>query len=449
MEEKMKTILIVLGFLVVFQLSGQQVSEKQDLTIFDISFYGPNIDRRVVEGVDARIRQVFVNLGRFNVIGLTYRLDSVNVEDFLAKIRAAKESNTYIPIRFQTGEALFTEAEYNKLINSFILVIPQINNFSVERRGNNFVTNVETSFSIIDARTMSAIREVVIETTGTNRSENESRREAVNSIAPRLQFEIRSIPQFQIRSGILEKSFGEVVFELGRNMGIQVGDEYVLLRKSTIAGFENVEETGLLIVKNVQEKFSKAVIIYGDPQIGDPIQELPRLGVDIVPYATLGFRTLMKAGSLSSNQVSTQVINLGIKGIVSQGVFDVRPTFAIEYTQSDLGFLGFFFIPFNIWVGADYTLYLNRITLNPGVMVGATGIFFIWDDSDDPLTYSHFGAQARMNASLLLGRDFKLGGTLGARFMLGIFPGSVSTLLNDFLGTYTMVDGGIEFTIKY
>ncbi len=444
-----RKITVLFALLCALQLGAQQVSEKQDLTIFDISFYGPNIDRRVVEGVDARIRQVFVNLGRFNVIGLTYRLDSVNVEDFLAKIRAAKESNTYIPIRFQTGEALFTEAEYNKLINSFILVIPQINNFSVERRGNNFVASVETSFSVIDARTMSAIKEIVIETSGTNRSENEARREAVNAIAPRLQFEIRSIPQFRIRSGILEKTFGQVVFELGRNMGIQVGDEYVVQRKSTVAGFEDVEETGLLIVKDVQERFSRAVVIYGNPEIGDPIEELPRLGVDIVPYATLGFRSLLEAGSLSGDQASTQVINLGLKGILTQGVFDVRPTVAFEYTQSDLGFLGFFFIPFNIWVGAEYTLYLNRITLNPGVSVGATGIFFIWDDSSDPLTYSHFGAQARMNASLLLGRDFKLGGTLGARFMLGIFPGSVSTALNDFLGTYTMVDGGIEFTIKY
>lgn len=433
----------------ILPLAAQQVSQKQDLTIFDISFYGPNIDRRLVEGVDARIRQVFVNLGRFNVIGLTYRLDAVNVEDFLNKIRAAKESNVYIPIQFQTGQALFTEAEYNKLINSFILVIPQINNFSVDRRGGNFVVSVETSFTVIDARTMTAIREIVIETEGTARTENEARREAVNAIPPRLQFEIRSIPQFRIRSGVLEIGFNEAIIELGRNMGINVGDEYVIQRKSTVAGFENVEETGLIIIKDVQERFSRGVIIFGNPQIGDPVEELPRFGADIVPYLTIGMRSLLNKGILSDDDANKQVFNIGLKIIVTQGFFDTRPFVALEYTQSDLGFLGFFFIPVNAWIGAEYTLYFNRLTVNPGIAVGATGIYFLWSDADEPLTYSHIGVQGRVNGSILLGRDVKFGGTFGARFMLGIFPGFGPQNLRDFLGTYTMIDGGLELTIKY
>jgi len=446
----MRKFTLGLVFLIfAFSLQAQQVSEKQDLTIFDISFYGPNIDRRLVEGVDARIRQVFINLGRFNVIGLTYRLDAVNVEDFLAKIRAAKEANTYIPIQFQTGQALFTEAEYNKLINSFILVIPQINDFSVEKSRNNYVVTISTSFTVIDARTMRAIKEIVIETRGTGNNESDARREAINAIVPQLQFEIRSIPQFQIRSGILETTFGQVIIERGKDIGITVGDEYVIQRKSTVAGFENVEETGLIIIKDVQEKFSRGVVIYGNPEVGDPVLELPRLGIDIVPYLTIGSRSLLDKGNLSDKEANSQVFNIGLKGIGTRGFFDVRPAVIFEYTQADLGFLGFFFIPINAWLGAEYTLYLNRITLNPGVLIGATGLYFIWDDADDPLTYSHFGVQARMNASFLLGRDFKLGGTAGARFMLGIFPGSSSSKLNDYLSSYTMVDLGLELTFKY
>lgn len=443
-----KIIALGLALAVLSGVSAQEVSEKQDLTLFDISFYGPSLDRRVVEGVDARIRQVFVNLGRFNVIGLTYRLDAIDVDDFLSKVREAKEADTYIPIEFQTGEALFTEAEYNKLVNSFILVIPQINNFSEERRGNNTVVNVETSFTIIDARTMAAIKEVVVETEGSARSENEARREAVNAIAPRLEFEIRSIPQFQIRTGVIEVKPFEVVLELGKNMGIQVGDEYVLQSKSEVAGYESVEETGLIIIKDVQQEFSRGAVIHGNPQLGDPAQELPRFGVDIVPYLTIGQRILLDKKTLSTEQVASQVFNIGLKAIATRGFFDARPTIALEYTQADLGFLGFLFIPVNLWAGGEYTMYLGRLTLNPGVAVGGTAIYFIWDDSDEPLTYSHIGARANMNASILFGNDLKIGGTVGGRLMIGIFPGSGSTTLNDFLGSYYMWDLGLEVTIK-
>lgn len=429
-------------------LSAQEVSEKQDLTLFDISFYDRSLDRRIVEGVDARIRQVFVNLGRFNVIGLTYRLDAVDVDDFLAKIREAKEADTYIPIRFQTGEAQFTEAEYNKLVNSFILVIPQINSYSSEVKGRNTEVNIETSFTVIDARTMSALKEVIVETSGSARTEAEARRDAINAISTRLEFEIRSIPQFQIKSGIIDVKLFEVSIELGKNMGIQVGDEYVLQAKSEVAGFENVEETGLLIVKDVQGEFSKATVIYGNPTLGDPVLELPRLGADIVPYVSIGMRTMLDKKTLTDEQATSQVFNLGLKAIGSRGFYAGRPYVALEYTQSDLGFLRFFFIPVNLWVGGEYTLYLGRITINPGIAIGGTGIYFLWDNSDDPVTFSHIGARADMNLSILFNRDMKLGATAGARFMLGIFPGSTSTKLNEFLGSYTMLTGGIEFTIK-
>ena len=77
----------------------------------------------------------------------------------------------------------------------------------------------------------------------------------------------------------------DIIFELGRNMGIVVGDEYTIVGYRNVAGFQAKDDRGLLVVKEVQDEFSVAHLIYssGKPQVGDQLQEVPRLGVEITP----------------------------------------------------------------------------------------------------------------------------------------------------------------------
>jgi hypothetical protein len=86
-------------------LGAQEIREKKDLTIFDISYFKADLDPGVVNSVDTEISQVFINLGRFNVIGMEFRLDAANVTDFAEQVKALKESTTQLPDEVRFGDA--------------------------------------------------------------------------------------------------------------------------------------------------------------------------------------------------------------------------------------------------------------------------------------------------------------------------------------------------------
>jgi hypothetical protein len=49
--------------LIAMGMGAQEIGEKQDLTIFDISYFKADLDPGVVNSVDTEISQVFINLG--------------------------------------------------------------------------------------------------------------------------------------------------------------------------------------------------------------------------------------------------------------------------------------------------------------------------------------------------------------------------------------------------
>ena len=47
------------------------VSEKKELAIFSLGYYGWNIPLEALSGIDTGIQRVFTDLGRFSIIGLS------------------------------------------------------------------------------------------------------------------------------------------------------------------------------------------------------------------------------------------------------------------------------------------------------------------------------------------------------------------------------------------
>jgi hypothetical protein len=104
------------------------------------------LDLGVVNSVDTEISQVFINLGRFNVIGMEFRLDAANVTDFADQVKALKESTTQLPDEVRFGDAYFTLEDFNRLVGSFIIVIPQITNYSNEYSDGRYKAFIEIQF---------------------------------------------------------------------------------------------------------------------------------------------------------------------------------------------------------------------------------------------------------------------------------------------------------------
>lgn len=138
-----------------------------------------------------------------------------------------------------------------------------------------------------------------ISTNGSNRSETEAVRSAINSIPAELSSRAQQMSAFRVKIGILEFSGGDVVIESGRNRGVKPGDEFAVITPKIVAGHEEDEVSGLLLVKEVRAEYSLAHPLYVDRKfhVGDQLREIPRFGLEATFYgdAVFGYRDFAPA----------------------------------------------------------------------------------------------------------------------------------------------------------
>ena len=72
-------------------LGAQEVSEKKEIAIFRLSYYDWNIPGGALGSIDEEMKSVFINLGRFDVIGLSFRPAETDANEFIGKIREYKQ----------------------------------------------------------------------------------------------------------------------------------------------------------------------------------------------------------------------------------------------------------------------------------------------------------------------------------------------------------------------
>ncbi|MFQ3620852.1 MAG: hypothetical protein SNJ78_07895 [Spirochaetales bacterium] len=407
---------------VPFFLSSQQVSTKKEIAVFNLSYYDWNIPNTALGAIDEQIRAVFINMGRFNVVGLTQRLGVKDVNTFIEKIKDYKSRNVQIPERVLMGQEAFTEADWNRLVGAFLVVIPSVTYFNLDRlRDGSYKASLQTSFTIINVEKFQPTAQFYVETSGQDRSQNSAIKAAIDGIPLMLQFQLRKVDEFQIRSGIVQIMGQDVIFELGRNMGIMVGDEFSIISYRTIAGFQAVEEVGLIIVKEVQEQFSVGRVIYYSrrPQVGDQIQEIPRIG----------FEAMLFGGAfLVDNYELSFIPQLGLKAVASRGFYTTRPVVGAEIPLSiaTAALSLFDIIPMNAYIGAEITnLYLGRLQLAPTIVVGVGGAYLGetargFFKTNQEFFMTHAGGKAFMSLSYLASRNTKITIDAGYALWLGL-----------------------------
>jgi hypothetical protein len=95
--KRLALVLICAFFAVSATLYAQPVvSEKQDVAIFSLGYYGWNIPFQTLGTIDIEIQKVFADLGRFNIVGVTHRLSSGGLDQFITTIKQAKQKNFII-----------------------------------------------------------------------------------------------------------------------------------------------------------------------------------------------------------------------------------------------------------------------------------------------------------------------------------------------------------------
>lgn len=419
--KRMRLAALIAALLVPLSAHAQQaasVSEKQDIAVFALGYYGYDIPLETIASVDSEILGVFVNLGRFNVFGQAQRFASADVQSFIDTLRKAKEANFVMPDEYKFGDRQMTEADFNRLVGAFVVVIPTIVDFhsAFNNSQHQYETSIKTSVAFVDVANGTTFGYANIDTNGSSKeTQYKSIQLALEGIAPQLTFEIRKIPAFTLKTVVLALSRGEVKLQLGQNMGVQVGDEYAVIDRSEVAGFSDEREDGLLLIRNVGPEVSTGTILYAGDTLkeGAQLREIPRFGVDLAPYLSY----LSYFGTVNGND---SALVIGARGIASRGFYDVRPFGGVQVT-ADLDL----WLPIAAYLGVEYDVYMRRLSLYAqGAVGGATNIIFKWIDdtfsNDDDQFFSHYGLKAGVGASYLITRDLKLYAEAGGEYWFGI-----------------------------
>ncbi len=450
------TVLLLLMFL-PRPVVAQEFSERQEIAIFRLSYHGqPEVttpagpfirididsdrfsfqfrgtgrrswDRlfhNAFNAVDERIRNVFVNLGRFDVVGFPQRVRAEYVDDFIRAVREYRSDDAEVPEAVLLGRQAFTEDDFRSLTGGFLVVVPSVTWYDMEYDygANQYTARIETSFTVVDVdsgRTQSQFR---LETSGRNSDPERAVRSAVNSIPGNLEFELRSIPEFQIRSGIIDRDGDRIYFEFGRNMGVRRGDEYVVVSpRTTDFGYTDEVETGLIIVSEVHERYSVGRLIYDGNRasVGDQLREVPRRGADIRMYAG----AYLDAVGLSDGRVHARGGMAGISMSVNRGFFRFRPMVTLEFPF--VGQSGY--LLFGGYAGLETNMFLRRLRVSPSIQAGIMAADRPGQSESDRVA-SHVGGRTGINLSFQTTRDIMVGVQLGWTQMWTTNAGALRSL---------------------
>jgi hypothetical protein len=364
---------------------AQTVSQREEIAVFNLSHYRWNVPRSALGAIDDQIRAVFVNLGRFDVIGMAYQLDAEDVQGFIEAITSFREQNLEIPESVQMGREYLTQADVTRLVAGFVVVIPSVTDYRRDWVGDGWKIDIRTSFTFIDVAEGRSFAQFSIETSGKD---------------------VNGDRAVTLRTGILEVHGSEVVIELGSRMGVKPGDEYLVLSPRVLSsGKEVVTEKGLIVVRRVEEEISYATVVYahGGLEPGEQLKELPRVGLETELYGRG-----MAVGTWFLPE--DRPVTLGARVTVSRGFQAFRPFVVVELPVHL--FNDAWGMPLNVSLGAEYGFGLGRLRIAPFVEVGV-GLDVKLKEGEYPEVLL-FGGAAGVQASWLLTRDLRFAAEAGA-----------------------------------
>ncbi|MBI9107631.1 MAG: hypothetical protein JEZ04_12865 [Spirochaetales bacterium] len=437
----MKKVLLFLICTIVSisALSAQDVPEKKEIAIFPLSYSNWLIPSGALSLVDQQVIRVFTNLGRFKVKGLDRRLGSDDVSEFILKIQEINESNMAADEKYRLGTETFTQADFMALTKFSLIVVPSLSFYdSVVVDSDDraeWEVELQTAFSIIRVKDSSLAAQFTIGTYGSGETLEEAARNAADAVSAQLDFELRCIEEFQLKSGILEvMSGGRVILELGSNMGLVVGDEFQLVTSRVLSSGGTVKDkNGLLVVTDVRQELSYALVVYSDEPVysGDQLSEVPRLGCDVSVYAH-GFFDLT---GLSGGTV-------GVRSVLSRGFWDLRPLFGIEVPLLT-GTLNSLWpgLPLTVYGGGELLWYIGRFQIEPSIALGATGLIPIAET--DEFLMTHIGGSVALTLNWMFSDNMRLFAEGGYSYWFSIAPKAL-TSVSEFGGIF----GGLGVTFK-
>ena len=435
----MKRILLFFICAVIFTsiAHAQDFSEKKALVIFSLNFAEWGEPAEGLDGVDVLITEVFTGLGRFDVQRENSQIGFDLVPAFVDKLKEAGGEAFGPGDDLGLEEAGLTTDDFQELSRVPLIVIPSLTYYEAVEAdaGNSWEVGIQVSFVIINGKESVELSRFAIDTYGNGDSQVEAALNAAAAISVQLVFELGNIDEFQLHSGILEvMDGGKVVLEFGQDMGVEVGDEFSIIKTGLNVDGEPVQDvTGLIIVTSVKKELSYGLALYNDEPLksGAQLSKIPKSGVDITPYAHGFFNSTGLAGGTA-----------GLRAMLSRGVWDLRPFVGMEVPILSVTLSGLWpGLPLTFYGGGALMWYIGRLQIEPSVALGASCLIPI--HSGESFYLTHVGGTAALTVNWMLMDRLKVFIEGGYSYWYSIAPSTLTSVSG-----YGGIFGGLGVTFK-
>lgn len=355
--------------------------------------------------VNEMIRQVFVNRRRYNVVEERFSIDAETVDEFVRVLAGYRTDSVEVEEGVQVGHQVFTEEDLHRLAGGKYVVYPAVNYYRVElTRDAAYRVEIQVAFAFNDVEKTRLFERFNIVATGSGDTLVKAISSAVSNIGNLLESRIRTVPEFQIESGIADLVGRRILIGLGRTMGVQVGDTFLILSDLQSDASQSTDETGLIYVTDVRADFSFGIPIYAkqQPQVGDQLQVVPQR---VMETEVFGGVQVLEITEDSDNTAMIPVT--GLKFTAARGFFPIRPVVQLEYpftfvnnefSTSEGSFLGA-----TIGVGAEYLYIHRRLRIAPYFLLGGTAGRYL--DGSAMVVLSHLGVGGGLRLGVQASRN--------------------------------------------
>lgn len=444
----MRKICSVFVFLFFFSLTvfSQDISGRKDVVIFRTQTVTEE-PAELCYAIDRTILNTFLFMKRFNVSIFNEEITNENAEMLIKEIQTYREENLQLPEDVYAGKMGFTKEDWEQLISSYFVVYSRLDKYKLkikeelvdtdydgeaDKKRYKYFINFELTLFITNMQTGNLIGNFCFENEGSGSSLANAYRMAMFGLGEKLDFNLRHIKDFTLHSGVKDVKDDKIEIELGRNLGLNIGDEFVVIKTEVQGETFKESETALLLITNVYDDYAKGkILIEKDETVfADQVYEVPRGLAEYKLYGNIN-------ASFDLSKQAQLTGGLGLSAIFTRGFYRVRPFVSAEvaFSKEKLA-LGF---PVRAFVGTQAgNVFIGRFQFSPEFSFGAEILMRPEKKTPD---FSALILRGVLNFSYLINRDVKMSFGLGSDFSISFLNKAQSnkTLQGEVVGQFGIV----------